>query len=439
MAINYVKFIRGTPTAFAKISQKNNDTLYFISETNSKKGSLYLGEKLISGNIESLEDLSNISIDEFLQDKNLLSYDANSKQWINKPIIDAIGLMIGASNNAQGKSGLVPAPGIGQENLFLRGDGIWATPIGGGSNVDVKPDEKTISFSGNGVTITLKDFGVKYYKFIPENNGVKAHYEAQIVNASNPWKEGLEARVTIDDNGQFILGWFEKNTELDKKVDKLESQVKTINTLAQENTIQINNIKSSVTNLADILNGKVDASNVYTKAEVDAKILEAGHLIRKTFQTLEEANNFITSMSNPEAYIYMVASSPDTNNKYAEYLYVDGELELVGSWDVSLSDYVKKSEFQAISTQVSNIESLLNNKADKSEIKTISTQISNIESLLNGKADKSEVITISNNLGVLTTKVENLEEFMNSDYFNKIDKMEADLNIIKEAVIWKEL
>ena len=63
MAINYVKFIRGTPTAFAKISQKNNDTLYFISETNSKKGSLYLGEKLISGNIESLEDLSNISID----------------------------------------------------------------------------------------------------------------------------------------------------------------------------------------------------------------------------------------------------------------------------------------------------------------------------------------------------------------------------------------
>ena len=60
MAVNYVKFIRGTPTAFAKLSQKDNDTLYFISEVNSKKGSLYLGEKLISESIANLEDLSNI-------------------------------------------------------------------------------------------------------------------------------------------------------------------------------------------------------------------------------------------------------------------------------------------------------------------------------------------------------------------------------------------
>ena len=45
MAINYVKFIRGTPTAFAKLSQKDNDTLYFISETSSKKGSLYSSSK----------------------------------------------------------------------------------------------------------------------------------------------------------------------------------------------------------------------------------------------------------------------------------------------------------------------------------------------------------------------------------------------------------
>ena len=438
MAINYVKFIRGTPTAFARLSQKDNDTLYFISEVSSKKGSLYLGEKLISESIANLEDLSNILL-ENVQDKNLLSYDANSEKWINKPIIDAIGLMTGATTEAQGAAGLVPAPGIGQDGLFLRGDGVWATPVGGGSNVDVKPDEKTISFSSDGVTIALKDFGVKYYKYIPESNGVKAHYEAQVVNASNPWKEGLEAKVTVDDNGQFVLGWFEENPELNEKIDELTSKIGIVDVLAKENAIQITNIKTSVTNLTDLLNIKADVSNVYTKTEVDAKILEAGHLTRKTFQTLEEANNFIASVSNPEAYIYMVASSPDTNNKYAEYLYVDGELEFVGSWDVNLSNYVTKSEFQTISTQVSNIESLLNNKVDKSEIKIISTQISDIESLLNGKADKTEVITISNNLGSLTTRVGSLEEFMNSDYFNKIDKMETDLNTVKEAVIWKDL
>lgn len=396
MAINYVKFIRGTPTAFAKLSQKDNDTLYFISEANSKKGSLYLGEKLISESIANLEDLSNILL-ENVQDKNLLSYDANGEKWVNKPIIDAIGLMTGATTETQGAAGLVPAPGIGQDGLFLRGDGVWATPVGSGSNVDVKPDEKTISFSSDGITITLKDFGIKYYKYIPEANGVAAHYEAQVVNASNPWKEGLEAKVTIDENGQFVLGWFEEDSTIKEQINTLTSKVEEVNTQVQENVIQITNIKTSVTNLADLLNGKADASSVYTKTEVDAKILEAGHLTRKTFNTLDEAKAFAESITNPEAYIYMVASGASETNKYVEYLYVEGVLEQVGSWETDLSGYATKEEVNALSTSLGNI----------------------------------------------STKVENLEEFMNSEYFtdfnSRLGTVETDLNTIKESVIWKEL
>lgn len=396
MAINYVKFIRGTPTAFAKLSQKDNDTLYFISEANSKKGSLYLGEKLISESIANLEDLSNILL-ENVQDKNLLSYDANGEKWVNKPIIDAIGLMTGATTEAQGAAGLVPAPGIGQDGLFLRGDGVWATPVGGGSNVDVKPDEKTISFSSDGITIALKDFGIKYYKYIPEANGVAAHYEAQVVNASNPWKEGLEAKVTIDENGQFVLGWFEEDPTIKEQINTLTSKVEEVNTQIQENVIQITNIKTSVINLADLLNGKADASSVYTKAEVDAKILEAGHLTRKTFNTLDEAKAFAESIANPEAYIYMVASGASETNKYVEYLYVEGVLEQVGSWETDLSGYATKEEVNALSTSLGNI----------------------------------------------SGRVENLEEFMNSEYFAnfnaRLSTVETDLNTIKDSVIWKEL
>ena len=415
MAINYVKFIRGTPTAFAKLSQKDNDTLYFLSETNSKKGSLYLGEKLISESIANLEDLSNILL-ENVQDKNLLSYDANGEKWVNKPIIDAIGLMTGATTEAQGAAGLVPAPGIGQDGLFLRGDGVWATPVGGGSNVDVKPDEKTISFSSDGITIALKDFGIKYYKYIPEVNGVAAHYEAQVVNASNPWKEGLEAKVTIDENGQFVLGWFEEDPSIKEQVGTLTSKFEEVNTQVQENVIQITNINTSVTNLADLLNGKADVSNVYTKAEVDTKILEAGHLTRKTFGSLEEAQTFANSISNPEAYIYMVASAQNINSKYAEYLFIEGALELIGSWDVNLEGYATKQDVQEVNTKINSLSELLNNKADKEEVNTIFSS-----------------------LGSLTTKVENLEEFMNSDYFKRIDRLEDDVDSIRESVIWKEI
>lgn len=415
MNINYVKFIRGTPTAFEKLSQKNSDTLYFISEIDSKVGSLYLGEKLISQSISSIQDLENISF-ENLQDKDLLSYNSNTNTWINKSVIDAIGLMTGASNKAQGGAGLVPAPGIGQEGLFLRGDGVWAVPTGGGSGIGVNADEKTISLSADGTTIALKDFGIKYYKFIPEKDGVEAHYEIQIVDELNPWKENLEAKVTIDENGQFVLGWFEPNTILVKKVESLSSIVNELNKRVQNNSNQITEIKTSISNISDILNKKANAADVYTKAEVDAKILEAGHLTRKTFQTLEEANNFATSITNPEAYVYMVASNTSDNNKYIEYLYVDGVLELVGSWDVNLDNYATKAEVQIVSSKVSNLEALLNNKVDKDEI-----------------------ITISNALGSLDTRVGNIEEFLNSDYFKEFDEMKEDLNSVKEAVTWKDL
>ena len=34
---NYVRFLRGTPTAYTNLSLKDSDTLYFISEKNGEK------------------------------------------------------------------------------------------------------------------------------------------------------------------------------------------------------------------------------------------------------------------------------------------------------------------------------------------------------------------------------------------------------------------
>ena len=38
--------------------------------------------------------------------------------------------MTGASASAAGKAGFVPAPAKGQQGVFLRGDGTWASPAG---------------------------------------------------------------------------------------------------------------------------------------------------------------------------------------------------------------------------------------------------------------------------------------------------------------------
>lgn len=60
--------------------------------------------------------------------------------------------------------------------------------------------------------------------------------------------------------------------------------------------------------------------------------------------------------------------------------------------------------------------------------------------MLNNKAEKSEVNIISNSISSLTTRVENIEEFLNSDYFNnRFEAIETDLGIVKDAVTWKDL
>lgn len=47
----YVIFVRGNHEAWGRLSEKNKDTLYFISEDNETTGELYLGDKLICSSV----------------------------------------------------------------------------------------------------------------------------------------------------------------------------------------------------------------------------------------------------------------------------------------------------------------------------------------------------------------------------------------------------
>lgn len=132
----YVRFLRGTKAAFDKIEIKDKDTLYFIYDSEDQtKGSLYLGNKLIGGGNGStttatdINDLANVLISN-VQDKQILVYDASVGKWINKtPEEIQIEVMTGATADAAGTSGLVPAPAAGAQDKFLRGDGMWAAPL----------------------------------------------------------------------------------------------------------------------------------------------------------------------------------------------------------------------------------------------------------------------------------------------------------------------
>lgn len=125
----YVKFMRGNPDAFSRLTTKDPETLYFIYAQGAAEGKLYLGDKLIAGGdigSTSIDALKDVLISEGLTDGSILVYDSQQKQWINKPINDILTVFLGPTASSDGVPGLVPAPPKGQTNLFLRSDGTWA-------------------------------------------------------------------------------------------------------------------------------------------------------------------------------------------------------------------------------------------------------------------------------------------------------------------------
>ena len=434
MAVNYVKFNRGSAIAFQNLATKNSDTLYFITDSDSNKSQLYLGDKLITSGIADLNELSDIQISEALEENQILVFDSEKSKWINKGLIEAIGVMTGATAEEQGSAGLVPAPGFGYQNKFLRGDGNWVD-IEAGSNY--LADDKTIETDG--VVFSLKDFEKKYYAYIPasgsedEGNYVAAHYEACVVDDAHPWKENLEPKV-VKENGNFVLGWFEPNpTLLDGVVDQLGFLQTQVNDIIEN----IEELLNADATLNTQLGNKADKTSVYTKKETEDKINElisnSQHLNRKVFDSKEEAEAFISEISNPTDYVYLIKNNSVTDNKYAEYLYIDGALEPVGSWDVNLDGYVTEEK----------LETALSNKVDTSVVseleKIISSNTGKIDSLI------SRTNTTEQDIATLTESVSDLTELLNSSYVtkedfnNEITLVKDDLTEIKEAITWETL
>lgn len=135
---SYVKFLRGTPSAYNGLTNKDPNTLYFVSETNSSSGILYLGTKVITsggggpGGATSLSDLSDVFFQGELKGKSFLVYE--NGHWTNKTAIDVvtdiIPKMTGATASSPGSPGIVPGPAAGDHNKYLRGDGTWVTVTG---------------------------------------------------------------------------------------------------------------------------------------------------------------------------------------------------------------------------------------------------------------------------------------------------------------------
>lgn len=84
-----------------------------------------------------------------------------------------------------------------------------------------------------------------------------------------------------------------------------------------------------------------------TEDEVLALIADADHMKRKIVVSLDDID---VTAKDADKFIYMIKipkTNPDTGDDesyYEEYMVVGGKLDLVGSTNIDLTDYVKKTD-----------------------------------------------------------------------------------------------
>lgn len=274
---NYVKFQRGSLAAYNRLSQKDENTLYFVYESpSSSTGSLYLGDKLISNNVggsgvSSLAELTDVIVT-----------GANTGDFLVL--------------NSEGKWTAVSAADVAA-----------AIQTAGGSFIDIDTNQFQII---DGTGLSLKGYASATAGLVP----VK---------------------------GSTGLDWVSLPPDLSSDVGDLEAGLQAANTA-------IAAIQS-------------DLSAVDSK--IATAVAAANHL---TYQVINDLNA-VTA----ENVIYLHSSSTTSvNNIYEEYMLVNGNLEVIGSTNIDLSQYVTSTTFTALESRVSNLEPVVSNLVTTTESHT---------------------------------------------------------------------
>ena len=397
MAINYVRFQRGTLAAYQALLEKGSideNTLYFIYGENDSTGSLYMGEKIISGGdtnyiFSTLDELSDVNVAN-AESNSFLVKDNATDNWVAKTPAQVAELIQEYINNE--------------------------------SIINLESDNLSVEILDN--VIQLKNYGTQYYAYVPAVKDETGNIlEASKYVLTNGFKAGLEPKVEESAEG-LVLSWYEPNTEtiehLEAEIVNIENSISDLGTVINslqnhlngENGLnnQVNELNSLVgipsadgveasglhkdlEDLEALLNTKANISDTYKKTEIDAAIAaaiaEANHLQRKIINRKEDID--ITA-KDAHLFIYMIPTGLQyEDDKYDEYVVIDGILEKVGSWEVDLTNYATKDEI--IIKSVSDNFSINENKQLLLNDLSVN-KITGLQDALNNKVDQVEGYTL---------------------------------------------
>lgn len=324
-------------------------------------------------------------------------------------------------------------------------------------------DEVTISLD-NGI-LSLKDFGKRYYEFIPATEAsegvaaVEAHYELVEVDDNHPWTAGLTPKV-VDEDGTLVLGWFEPNettiegvqdqantalekaeaaeskiTEVEEQVADVENRVdqisNTLNDTTDEAGEKVEGLVTRVTNLETDVADLYDAvDDVYTKEEIDGKIasvfhykgkkatyaellLTEGAAIGDVWEVTEENKEYAWNGSE-----WVELGSPVDLSAYATTKDVNEKVQGVQN-NIDAVNTTVGQHTEQLNSHASSIETLQNEiNPLKTTVGEISASVNELEGATNDMDTRVGTLegyigTPSGNLGALYPAVESLNSRVN--------------------------
>lgn len=382
--INYVRFQRGTQKAYELLKTAgtlDRNTLYFI-ENEDGTNALYMGLKVVCGgnNIitpTSLKDLEDIIINDTGANSFLVK-DNSTDKWISKSFEDIIALI--------------------EQEL----------------NIDT--------------TINIADLQNQIVN-IKENIDDLEQSIIQKIDTET-FNTELNKKANIDDinielNKKIDIDTF--NTELNKKANIDDINAELNKKIDNETFYETLSTKANIEDVNNALNLKANINEVYTKIEIDKKItsdIDAAIVATNHLKRLKVNSIYDIDMDLPNAdqYIYMIPTGlQEDDNKYDEYMVIDGTIEKVGSWEVDLTEYAKKSDLDSKVNVDNNARLITLNEVEKLLNIEPNAQVNIINSVSNDFS-----IDIENNRQlVLKTlsldKINNLQNILN----NKVDAQQG--------------
>lgn len=247
--------------------------------------------------------------------------------------------------------------------------------------------------------VQLKNFGKEYYAYVPAVKDEEGNIteESKYV-LTEGFKAGLEPRVIIDGEN-LVIAWYEPGSEtiedvatnvesVSKVVDELDEVLNAkgglvdqvdelkdqVGTAADDAGNAATGLYKELEDLADVVDTKADAENVYTKEEADEAIADAvaeavanaAHLSRVIVDSVADIP---VEDDKSLTCIYMVPTGLQADDdKYDEYMVIEydgtdeetGEaikirkVERVGSWEIDLKDYATVKDLNDLSDVVEN-------------------------------------------------------------------------------------